>query len=1313
MSYWKWNQRIQFDDDGYFVNENGETFEGKYQLEDGVPFATRLDGKINWASSMQSHKIGATALYHDVWKKLIGSNDITSTEGGQSFTNTANGYADCRVAVKQKPFFMFVQETAASEPVFYGLYTWGAGKGDKPTFGYDKKVFPDFTVLEGCDNNMPLVMHRVPLDSAIEGNIITDEKIKYNGKDNWELSMGSGKLWEHFKTAFNFVYLLHNDIHPYNGNYSALILDKTISKDKDYWVTATDASANKFDLFRYDEATEQWVKAGIEKATLNLNAQCGNIITDSEVDWDVINQKFINKRVEMFKAGLETHFDKADLMYTMRFNRILGASDNRGKNTYLYKVKASSKIMFLQDDLDTIFLNNNVGKKTKPYYIEEFDKNADGEYYWTSTRNALYNLMELAYPSELRTTTYNILSAMATLGGGTLDGCFQKYFLGVQEYFPVTAYNEISRLLYEDAAIAVKDGRYTPNTLPLPQSLGNLLEAERSWITRRLAYMSSYASYGKFDSGEQAGALSFRSIVTTTGESPTYNFTLQPHTWLYPSIGIGDSAIWSGVRVRAGETFKFPTQKSDGNTNIRILDINSYRYIGEWGDKSVGEGFLLAGTRLTEFVASAIPQEFRPTSMQITALNLTKLDLKGVHTLVGALDLSKLTALEYVDLRGTSLTSITLPTSNTLKKLYLPATLTSLRIDNQPNLEEVVIEGYDQLAEVYVDAKRAGTLNTKTIASNIYTAAKIYDEAHQGELPRQVITTFLNVDWTSFDIKAFMWFTEQKKATLTGVISISEPSVVNQIDYLKKISIIKRWGDVDDSTSETHKGLILSYRKTNWKEGVIQGNFYNDGNYYIPFNIYPTDNIYVNNFSNIQWSISKYPSNEMLNINIDSNGLLYVNIEKLTNVEDSAEVQAVVTLIEDNLKREIVLTKQIKLYNRLVQLGDIIMFDGTFCTPDEYDFKKTAIGICFYLAPRDANGDLLYAGDGAKSDVPEKYKHLRLMIGLSTIKGEGANVTFTGWANAPWQQANQDGLYGKVTNADGTTTNTLLSLRDVNGNTINLNGGFYSPSILGGSGWDFSSPVTAAKIRDEESTEGVLNGGFKVLNKSNIFGYSFTSHSETQEQITARTLDADLAELAGDQYKEGDVVNHGYINMLRVIKHRNTIINNYVYPIEQEDFDMNLAIPSKSSDGLYTELESLVNLIYNVTDIMLNIYGDTYQAWRYKWGSLYFPSFSACYAYEPIVNFGEKLADKFKSHNWFPPTLGFYARLYYYLKLAGDEKNILKGAQDLGLFKISDSYIRHSDKYDDLFSLNNGYFAGAAQNNRPQTSQTVYPICAF
>jgi hypothetical protein len=88
--------------------------------------------------------------------------------------------------------------------------------------------------------------------------------------------------------------------------------------------------------------------------------------------------------------------------------------------------------------------------------------------------------------------------------------------------------------------------------------------------------------------------------------------------------------------------------------------------------------------------------------------------------LVGALDLSKLVRLREVDLRGTKLTSVTLPNSDALQILHLPATLTSIKIDNQPNLAIVTFEGYNALTEVYIDMRRAGALNSLTIAQNIY-----------------------------------------------------------------------------------------------------------------------------------------------------------------------------------------------------------------------------------------------------------------------------------------------------------------------------------------------------------------------------------------------------------------------------------------------------------------------------------------------------------------------------------------------------------------------------------------------------------------
>ena len=1242
MSYWKWNQRIQFDEDGYFVNENGETYEGMYQLEAGVPFATRLDGKLNWASSMQSHKMGATALYNDVWKQLIGNNDITLTEGGQDFTNTERGYKDCRVAVKQKAFMMFVQENSSSEPVFYGLYTWGAGKGDKPTFGYNKKVFPDYTMLEGCDNNMPMVMHRVPWDSHIEGNIKTDEVVKYNGLDNWELSMGSGNLWQDFQTAFNFVYLLHDDILPYVGSYTQLIADKNVNKDHDYWVTTADSNAAKFDLFRYDEVNEQWVNAGIERVVLNLNQQCGNIINSSEVDWDAINTKFIQKRVELFQQGIGEYFNVDDLLFTMAFLLIVCGTDNRGKNTYLYKVKSTSKIMFLQDDLDTIFLNNNVGKKTKPYFIEVFDKNENGEYYWTSTRNALYNLAQRAFPTELRTMTKNILSTMSNLGGGTLMGCFEKYFTSIQEYFPATAFNETARLLYEEAAIAVNDGRYNPNTLPLPQSLGNLLEAEKEWIKNRLDFISSYASYGQYGSGEQAGALTFRSIVTLNGQSPTYNFRLNPHKWMYPSIGIGDSAIWSGVRVKAGDTFNFPTLKSDGNTNIRILDIKKYRNIGTWGDKSVGEGFLLAGERLTEFIASAQNPEFRPTSMQITARNIEKLDLNGISTLVGALDLSKLIRLREVDLRGTSLTTVTLPNSDALRILHLPATLTSIRIDNQPNLEEVTFEGYGALTDIYVDTRRAGSLNSQAIAQNVYTALK--------DTNAQIQSTYLNIDWTNVTIDMFMWYTEVQKAQntrITGKIALYEPNpYTNVVTFERKNIINQRWGNVDFEDAEDFGGLKLTYTLFNWSGGKVKGNFYNDGNYEYQFRVEPS-NPYNNNFSKIVWTIAQKPNNATTIVSInEKSGLLYVDPTTLPDIPDTAIIRATLHTFVGSEVTEVVFEKTINLYKREIQIGDYILEDCTFCNPSEYDGEKTPIAVCVYIAPKDEYGEPLYAGDGRGFENKKIFKHKVIGAALEDIKV--ANSNWIIWGSFYWEPVESflsSALFA-TTIKDGVTTYQPLSVVSKSSGNIILN-----PTTLTNlsdlvdistHGLTGDNKVNDNTYRDTTTEEGLLNDGFKVFPQNVSLGDGLTSNYETQTQISARTLTSELASIAGSEYKEGDVVNSGYANTLKIIAHRNTIINNKIEPIETDDFSLNLQIPTASTDGQYSESESLDRLITAIRNKMQNEYGDVNYS---KWAQLYYPAASACYAYEPISN---NLNDKYKKHNWFLPPLGLLARLYYH-----------------------------------------------------------------
>ena len=490
-SYWLWNIEFKFGDNTTWIDENGVNRGGKYQLDDTVPAAKKLVAKRNWASSQQSHKIGSCNLYTDLWRRCTGGSSITSTPG----------FEKCRVTVKQKPFFMFIQKEG-EEPQFYGLYTFGPGKGDKPTFGCDLNVFPNYLMLEGCDNGMPLTNHRIPWNDDIQLDD-AGEIYMYNGGKQWEIDMGNVNAVNYFKNAFNFVYLNSPHINPWVGTLATLQTadESAADRQKFYWVTQASTGSAKFDLYRYDILTQKWVDAGVQKLgvgsyeKLNLSTQLS--ITPTGNVWDEINQQFRNARITAFKNNAHLYFKLNDAFFHAMFIKMIGASDNRAKNTYQYLAEHEGRIVihFAQDDLDTIFLTDNVGRKNKPYYVEEHDRDEGGATYWNGETNALYDLLELAFPLELRAMMKSMLTEMANMASnGNADNklmqCMEDYFFSIQRYFPAVAYNETARISYE-AASAVWGTQYTGSTHPITQSLGSQLQGELQWVKLRMIYLSS------------------------------------------------------------------------------------------------------------------------------------------------------------------------------------------------------------------------------------------------------------------------------------------------------------------------------------------------------------------------------------------------------------------------------------------------------------------------------------------------------------------------------------------------------------------------------------------------------------------------------------------------------------------------------------------------------------------------------------------------------------------------------------------------------------------------------------------------------
>lgn len=133
-----------------------------YQMPESGIKAKKFVGKVNYASSMQTHKQGACDLFDGAYKSLFQNSleEKMPTRG--------------RKAVVEKEFLYFYYNLKPGETLetvtindtledarFMGFQTWGPGKADDPTFGYGDHT-PEYILMEGADNGNAGANFKVP-----------------------------------------------------------------------------------------------------------------------------------------------------------------------------------------------------------------------------------------------------------------------------------------------------------------------------------------------------------------------------------------------------------------------------------------------------------------------------------------------------------------------------------------------------------------------------------------------------------------------------------------------------------------------------------------------------------------------------------------------------------------------------------------------------------------------------------------------------------------------------------------------------------------------------------------------------------------------------------------------------------------------------------------------------------------------------------------------------------------------------------------------------------------------------------------------
>ena len=693
----------------------------------------RITAKKNVASSMHSHKMGATRLYNDLNQAIIGVNE-------------ANG----RVAVYQYPVYGFQKIENEDKPgtyyyQFIGLYTIGPDKGDKSTFGYDNQDYENTLIhMEGTDHSPRGVGMEYPWEQMVVGLNEKGDAFLGAADENdgmaegaWEIgACGDKKSVSEMKAYLDIefapAYKLDYECTPMIvGLPSGITIESVNSNVKDFRSQTADNGfayadcliyiEGEYDIYYFNINSQTYVKDG-RKVYKDLETY-GFSTSELESKSSVLDKtKYIRQyRMTRYRAEVGNYWLLDDSIFHACFLDLIGATDNEKKNSYPYKfgtLASGSRWRWRQDDLDTIFDVNNQGSADKKYSIMNTDKNGEGmvfkgntSYHWRCIREY--------YRDEYKAMMKTIMNKMVELcppayGNSQIQklvGCIRKYFWDyAQEYFTSGAYNIDAKWTYEDTWAIYQSDKSVNAVHPLQQSLGSHYEAEVAWITLRMLFLASMNEFGAFadyvDSSE--GQVSFR-------QGGDFSFSLTPAIDMNPAViqGKNSKKMYAGKRVMAGEsvTITMPTDTSS-DTMVYIQGADWLSDIGDFSKVQIGSSdkkFSVSSKRVQKIkvgdeTASEVTTNIDKLDIGYCP-SVTEVDARNVNALSDNVDLSKCPRLRKAYFGGTSVTAIVLPDGAKIQEYDLPSSLIRLSLRKLPLLttDGLTYDTLDSLSYLWVE----------------------------------------------------------------------------------------------------------------------------------------------------------------------------------------------------------------------------------------------------------------------------------------------------------------------------------------------------------------------------------------------------------------------------------------------------------------------------------------------------------------------------------------------------------------------------------------------------------------------------------
>lgn len=394
--------------------------------------------------------------------------------------------------------------------------------------------------------------------------------------------------------------------------------------------------------------------------------------------------------VDKFKAEISTHMDKDQLIFYWIITLVFGMVDQRAKNMFLTYYQGGLWLFIFYDN-DTCFGVNNEGAIEFLYNVEIHDI-IGSQNVWNGAENALWNLVETAYPDEIKAMYTN----MRQQGMLTYDKVMEYVNARQSDKWPEAIYNEDGYFKYEMPLVEGYLDYSTSHENPTLVKTGAFLYAMQGsremhrkwWLYYRLLYL---------DSKWLAGSILSDTAVFRT-YTPAQWTGVEPCADLHPTAfnAMYMNVKWGSVSksARAGEkervTLSAPEGMKFNDTETIIYGASLISSLGDLSPLYVGTVDVSKMKRLRELIVGSDITGYSNTNLRSLSVGnnqmLRLVDIRNCPGYTQTLDVSQCDNVEEVLAKGSGIVGVSLPAGGNLKVLELPAGIRSLTIKNQPSL---------------------------------------------------------------------------------------------------------------------------------------------------------------------------------------------------------------------------------------------------------------------------------------------------------------------------------------------------------------------------------------------------------------------------------------------------------------------------------------------------------------------------------------------------------------------------------------------------------------------------------------------------